>query len=74
MGLVFVQDQSAMDLIGAYHDIVFFTDGGKSFLFIPSINASHRVMRIAETENPGIGSYRFFKSIKIELPSVVFFQ
>jgi len=66
MGFVFVQYQSAMDLIAAYHDIVFFTDGGKGFQFIPGINASHRVMRIAENENPGIGSYRCFKSIEIE--------
>jgi hypothetical protein len=37
MGFVLVQYQSAMDLIAAYHDFVFFTDGGKGFQFIPGI-------------------------------------
>ena len=62
-----------MNLIGAYHDVVFFTDGSKGFQFISGINASHRVVRIAKNENPGFSGYRFFKSIKIELPAVVFF-
>ncbi len=66
------EDQVAVNLVRADHQPVAQADLGHFFQFRPGENTAHRVVGVAQDENPGLGGDGLFKSLEIHFIGVSF--
>lgn len=73
-GLIFVEDEVAVDLVGQEDEVVRLAKGREVGDFLFGENAAHGVLRIAEDEDLGVGSDGIFEPLPVESPLTIDFN
>ena len=66
-----VEQQVAVDLVGAQHQVVATAEGGQGRDLVALPRAAERVVRVAEDEQPRVGSDRLLQLVEGEAPAPV---
>jgi hypothetical protein len=74
VALVGVENQAAMDFVGADDQVVFFGEAREIEQFIAAPAAANRVVRVAEQEKPGCCGQRRFEGNFVPVPVAIALQ